>query len=411
MTTPARGRRVGVTGIGVVSPFGDDARLFWDALGAGRCGIRANDFLPDRLPGVRSAAFVQGYDPGRHFSPAEEGRYAAFTQFAIVAAREAVRDAGLELPVPNGERAAILIGTSSGGIDAQEEAYRRLLERNLSTVSPTTVMRGMYNAPASQLSIDFGIRGPVLCTSTACSSAGHAIALSFWLLRSGVVDVAVCGGAETVRNFGMLKAWEAMRVLSKGGLCRPFDARRDGCVLGEGAGIVVLEDLEGARRRGATVYCEMVGAGMSSDARDLIMPDVEGSSLAMRSALSDAGLAPGDIDHINAHGTGTERNDLVEAEAIGAVFGAHAPAIAVSATKSMHGHALGAAGALEFAATCLAVHHQKVPPTINVEEIDPRCPVTLVGGAAEARPIRAAMSNSLAFGGLNASLVVARAED
>jgi len=399
---------VGVTGIGVVSSFGDDATLFWEAISAGRCGIATNDFLPDKLPGVRTAAFVSGYDPARHFSAAQADRLAAFTQFAMVAAREAVRDAGLEVPMPNGDRAAIIIGTSGGGVEVQEEGYHRLFERNLSSVSPTTVMRAMYNAPASQLSMAFGIRGPVLCTSTACSSAGHAIALAYWLVRGGVVDVAVCGGSELVRNFGVLKAWEAMRVLSKG-LCRPFSAERDGCVLGEGAGIVVLEDLDGAHRRGAKVYCEMVGAGMSSDASDLIMPNVEGPSLAMRAALADGGLSSGDIDHINAHGTGTERNDVVEAEAINRVFGEHTAGIWVSATKSMHGHGLGAAGGLEFAATCLAVHHQLVPPTINVEETDPQCRVTLVRNVARPRPIRAAMSNSLAFGGLNTSLVVAQA--
>lgn len=403
----ARSRRVGVTGVGVVSAFGDNSKLFWDAISSGRCGIAENDYLAGSLPGVASVAYVQGYDPSDHFQPVAASKLATFTQFAMVAAREAVNDAGLKIDANNAGRVAILIGTSSGGMDVYENGYERLFGRNLSSISPTTIMRGMYNAPGSQLSIELGIKGPVFSTSSACSSAGHAIALSFWMVRSGIVDAAICGGAEALRNLGMLKAWEAMRVLSPG-LCRPFSADRDGCTLGEGAGVVVIEDFDTAQRRGASVYCEMVGVGMSADATDLVIPNIEGPVLAMRSALEDAGLSISDIDHINAHGTGTKLNDLTEAKAINQLFGEHAPAIQVSGTKSMHGHLLGAASGIEFVATCLATHHQLVPPTINVGKLDPQCQISINTGAAKSCRIRTAMSNSLAFGGLNTSLVVAQ---
>jgi nodulation protein E len=266
----------------------------------------------------------------------------------------------------------------------------------------------MPNAAASHISMEFGATGPAFAVCSACSSSNHAMGVALALVRSGAVDRAITGGSEANINYGNVNAWEALKVLTPNA-CRPFSRGRNGMSLGDGAGIIVLERMDAARARGAKIYAEMAGSGASADAGDLLRPDANGAAAAIRNALADAGLAPEDVDYVNAHGTGTLLNDPVETAAIRLVFGAHADRLAVSSTKSMHGHALGAAGALEMVATVLALQHQVAPPTVNWIERDPKCDLDYVPNEARAMPIRAAMSNSFAFGGLNAVLAVKRA--
>ncbi len=327
-----------------------------------------------------------------------------FSQFAAVAAREAMASA--QLAGPLGERAAIVTGCCTGGQTTEDELFLTLYAGN-QRVSPVAIPRVMGNAGASRISREFGITGPVYTVSTACASSNHAIGHAFWMVRSGVADVALAGGSEAPFSLGFLKAWEAMRVVSPD-TCRPFSLGRRGLILGEGAAMLVLEPLEAARARGAQVWGELVGFGMSSDAHHLTQPLAAGAARAMRAGLADAGTAPEGVGYINAHGTGTTANDVTETEAIRQVFGSHADRLLVSSTKSMHGHALGAAGALEAAATLGALRGGIIPPTANFTEPDPACDLDVVPNHPRSAEIECAMSNSFAFGGLNAVLVFRR---
>lgn len=354
------------------------------------------------------AAEVKGFEPAAYFNEKRLPLLDPVAQYALVAAREAVAQAGLDFSNQAlAERTAVVVGTGAGGESTHDESSRRLYGEGQPRVHPFSIVRSMFSASTSQICLEFGLRGPAFAVSSACASSNHALAQACMLLRAGEADVALAGGSEACITLGVVKAWEAMRVMADD-TCRPFSKQRRGLVLGEGAGIFVLETLEHAQRRGATILAEFAGAGMSSDATDIVQPDAEGAARAMRAALRQAGLSPQDVDYINAHGTGTPINDVTETRAIRAVFGDHAGQLAVSSTKAMHGHALGAAGAIELVAVLGALRDSVLPPTINYLDPDPACDLDVVPNVARSRPVRAALSNSFAFGGLNAVLALRR---
>ena len=297
-----------------------------------------------------------------------------------------------------------MTGTGGGGQRSTDEGFVNLYKRDLPRVNPFTIPRIMSSGGASHIAMEFGILGPAFTVSTACSSSNHAIGQALWMMRSGACDAAVAGGSEAVFSFGFLKSWEAMRIISPD-TCRPFSKDRQGLILGEGGGMLVLEDYESARARGASIHAELVGFGMSSDAHHVTQPSADGAVRAMRAALEDADVKPEAIGYINAHGTGTTANDSTETMAIRSAFGAHADRLCVSSTKSMHGHALGAAGALEAVASILSLKHGCIPPTANYTTPDPACDLDVVPNTARALHPEYAMSNSFAFGGLNAVLI------
>jgi nodulation protein E len=398
-------QRVVITGIGVISAIGLTRDAFWRSLVDGTCGIRtihSPDFEQLRF---KHAADVEGFVPEDHLSAKELTLMDRFAQFAVVTAKEAMAQSGLELTPAMREDGAIITGSCIGGRSAEEVGYRELYIHGRNRVHPLTIPLGMSNAGTSHISMQFGIQGPSYTISTACASSGHAIGQAFHMVRSGTAPVAIAGGCEAPLYFGNLKAWEAMRVISKD-TCRPFSADRSGLVLGEGAAMLVLEPLEAALARGARPIAEIVGFGMSADACHITQPSAEGPARAMRMALRDAGLAPEQIGYINAHGTATEVNDRTETAAIRLVFGAHADKLAVSSTKSMHAHTLGAAGAIEAAASALTLANGIIPPTVNYSRPDPVCDLDFVPNTARTQQVEACLSNSFAFGGLNAVLAL-----
>lgn len=399
--------RVVVTGLGVVSPIGHSVASYWENLKLGISGIGPITLVPKPYELVQKvAAEVKDFDPLKHFEERQISALDRVSQFAVVAAREAIAQAAITFDMPLSVRTATIIGTGAGGQTTQDENSRRVYQ-DKKRVFPLTIPKLMANAPASQISMYCGLRGPAFAVASACASATHAIGLAFHMLRSGLVDCAVAGGTEACLTFGSLRAWEAMRVMAPD-TCRPFSMNRAGMVLGEGAAMLVLEPLNRAEARGADILGEIVGFGMSADAADLISPDEGGMARAMLSALADARLSPEDIQYVNAHGTGTTANDVAETKALHAVFGKHAGKLAASSTKSMVGHALGAAGALEMVATLLALREGIAPPTISYLGPDPACDLDCVPNAARAMSIEAALSNSFAFGGLNAALAAKR---
>jgi nodulation protein E len=396
-------RRVAVTGIGVISAIGHNFQEFWIALQAGCCGIMPLEAVDRTLLRFSNGAEVRNYAPAQHFDEKELGLLDRFAQFGVIAAREAITAASIDWTTPLRESTAIITGSCVGGQTTEDEGFVNLYRNNSPRVNPFTIPRTMENAAASRISLETGVLGPTYTVSTACSSSNHAIGQAFWMVRSGAVEMAITGGSEAVFSLGFLKAWEAMRVVSPD-TCRPFSKDRRGLILGEGAAMLVLEPLDAARARGAAILGEIVGFGMSSDAFHITQPSPDGAARAMRAALSDAGLDASQIGYINAHGTATLANDAAETTAIRKVFGAHADRLAVSSTKSMHGHTLGAAGAIEAAATLLALRHRILPPTANFSEPDPACDLDVIPNVARAAEIEFALSNSFAFGGLNAVL-------
>jgi nodulation protein E len=398
-------QRVVITGMGCVSALGHTATATWAGMREGHSGIAALAGLSGFDLRTPVAAQIKGYEALAHFDDKRLVLLDPVSQYALVAAREAVAQSGLSFEGEAGERCAVVIGTGIGGATTQDQMAQRLFGERNPRVHPMAIVRVMPNAPASQISLEFGLRGPVFAVASACASSNHALAQALLLLQTGAADVALAGGAEACITLGTVKAWEAMRVMADD-TCRPFSQGRRGLVLGEGAGVFVLETLEHALARGAEVLAELAGAGMSADAADIVMPDAAGAARAMRSALAQAGLAPQDVGYINAHGTGTQANDVTETRAIRAVFGAHADALAVSSTKSMHGHALGAGGAIELVAAIGALREGVIAPTINYLGPDPACDLNVVPHTAQERPVTAALSNSFAFGGLNAVLAL-----
>ena len=400
--------RVVITGMGAVTPLGLTAPATWKSLCEGRSAIAPITSLPRESLRFGIAAEVRGFDPLAHFEEKKLILFDRVSQLALVAAREAIAQSGIDFARDGlGESTAVIIGTGVGGQHSNEEASRRLYGENNPRLHPLTIVRLMANAPACQISIEHALRGPAFAVVSACASSNHAITQAFHMVRSGGADAAVTGGTEACLTLGTLKAWEAMRVLADD-TCRPFSKQRRGLVLGEGAAVFVLETLERAQARGANVLAEIVGAGMSADAGDIVFPSETGAASAIQRALDDAQLAADAIDYVNAHGTGTPANDSTETRAIRRAFGAHADALAVSSTKSMHGHALGAAGAIELVATIGALRDGVIPPTANFVDADPECDLDYVPNTAREKTVRAALSNSFAFGGLNAVLALRR---
>lgn len=408
-------RRVVVTGLGVVSPAGSGSAVFFDNLMAGRSGIRrVQGPFADKLS-TRVAGTVPDFDPAAHFTKMQLSGIERFSQMALVAAREAVRDARLEIVEAERPRAGVSMGTGMGGAGTLEEGYVEIFHRETPRVRPLTVLLGMNNAAASHISLEFQLQGPNITYSTACSSSAISVGEAARQIRHGYADVMLAGGAEALLTHGVMKAWEALRTLAledpndPGASCKPFSRQRTGLVLGEGAAVLVLEDAERAVRRGARIYAEIAGYACSSDASHISKPDAGGQMRAIQAALRDAQMQPEEIGYINAHGTATLVGDLEETRAIKGAFGAHAHKLAVSSTKSMHGHLMGATGAVEFMAAVLALHHDAIPPTINLTDADPECDLDYVPNIGRRNAgLQAVMSNSFAFGGSNAVLIARR---
>lgn len=400
-------RRVAVTGIGCLSALGNSAEAFWTACRTGRSGIGPLESV--ETTGVRftNGAQARNFQPADHFDDKQLVPLDRFAAFAIVAARQALAQSGLSLTAAQKSRAAIVTGSCYGGKVSEDAGFSSLYRDNQPRVHPMTIPRLMANAGASALTLELGWQGPVWTVSTACSSASHAIGQAYWLVRHGLSDVALAGGSEAPFTYGSLKAWEALRVVSPD-TCRPFSLGRAGMILGEGAGMLVLEPLDHARARGASILAEIAGFAMGADAHHITQPSADGAARTIRQALEDAELPPAAIGVVNAHGTGTLVNDATESSALHAVFGPHLDKLLVSATKSLHGHALGASGALEAIACILGLHHQAAIPTAHFLEPDPDCRVPL---CRQFQPWEheTAISNSFAFGGLNAVLAFRRA--
>jgi nodulation protein E len=400
-------RRVAITGLGAICALGRNVEEFARALAEGRPGFGPIESADRSQLRFQHGAEVKGYSHTPYFEDRVADFIDRFAQFAVIAAREAVTDSGVEWTPELRESAAIITGSCVGGQSTEDIGFQDIYKLGRNRVHPLTIPKTMANAGASHISMEFGIVGPSFTLSTACSSAAHAIGQAFWMVRSGAADLAITGGSEAPFSVGILKAWEAMRVVSPD-TCRPFSKDRHGMILGEGAAMLVIEPLDAARARGARIHAEIVGLGMSADAGHITQPSAAGATRAMRAALRDAGLAPEAIGYINAHGTGTSANDPTETAAIRAAFGAHADRLAVSSTKSMHGHALGASAALECVATALALRDGLLPPTANYREPDPECDLDVVPNEARAVEVEYALSNSFAFGGLNAVLALRR---
>jgi nodulation protein E len=396
-------RRVVVTGMGVVSALGTDTASFWQALLSGTSAIREIVSLDVSQVRFKHAAEIRDYRPAEHFDPKDVSLMDRFTQFAVLAARQAITEAGIEWIPSLRETTAVITGSCLGGRAVEDSGYWELYHNSKNRVHPLTIPLSMSNAGASHICMQFGIEGPAYTISTACASSAHAIGQAFSMVRSGAAPLAIAGGSEAPFFLGGLKAWEAMRVISKD-TCRPFSAERTGMILAEGAAMLVLEPLDSALARGARPLAEIVGFGMSADANHITQPIATGPSRAMRLALSDAGLAPEQIGYINAHGTATEVNDRIETAAIRNVFGAHADKLAISSTKSMHGHALGASSAIEAVASVFSLKYGALPPTANFLTADPACDLDVIPNQARSTQVEACLSNSFAFGGLNASL-------
>ncbi len=398
-----------VTGLGVVSALGCSATEHLKGLLAGRSGIgpitrEANEDLSNWIAGE-----VKDFAPSDYGPQIRESFLDRFSQFALAAGEEAVSNSGIEFSQELARRTATVVGSSQGGIGTLEDNYRLVYGERRPRLPPLTIPRSMSNAAASLLSMAHGLQGPAWNVSTACASSNHTIGQAFHLIRQGGADVALAGGAEAGLTYGALKAWESLRVMSRDA-CRPFSLNRSGMVQGEGAAILVLEELEKAKARRADILCEIIGFGMTADAKDIVQPSVDGAARAMSLALEDAAVSSDSVDYINAHGTATAANDRNECAAIRTVFGSHAENLAVSSTKSMHGHAIGASGAIEMAAVILALREGVLPPTIGYEEPDPDCDLDVVPNEARETPVNVAMTNNFAFGGMNAVLLARKFE-
>lgn len=408
-------RRVVITGLGVFASTGKDTQSFFCSLVNGRSAIRRiTQFDPSSLC-VQIAAEVPDYSPTAYFPLKRLDLLDRFAQFALLAAGEAMKSGGIEISDEERPRFGVVIGSGMGGAQTFDSGYFNLYAKQATRLHPFTIPKIMHNAATSQICMEFGAQGPSLATSTACSSSGHAIGEAFHLIKFGMANVMLAGGSDAPITYGMIRCWESVRVMATGKgdpsrACRPFSADREGLVMGEGAGILLLEDLEHARKRGAKIYAEVAGYGMSSDAIHITQPSVDGPARAIRMALDEAGVNATDVDYINAHGTATRLNDVTETQVIKEVFREHARRLAISSTKSMHGHTMGATGAIELVATVMALEQGTIPPTANYTRPDPECDLDYVPNQARERPIRVAVSNSFAFGGLNAVLLVRRFE-
>ncbi|MHA7874057.1 beta-ketoacyl-[acyl-carrier-protein] synthase family protein [Roseivivax sp.] len=398
-------RRVVITGAGTINALGLSVPATLEAMREGRCGIGPLEMRDTDRLAVKIGGQVKGFDPEAVFNRQQIALYDRYTQFTLIAAEEAIRQSGLEFDGELAAKSGVVLGTSGGGLTTQDENYRAVYEEGKNRVHPFVVPKLMNNAACSHVSMQYNIKGPSFTVASACSSSNHAMGQAFWFVRSGMAPVMVTGGSESMLCFGGIKAWEGLRVMSKDG-CRPFSATRNGMVQGEGAGIFVFEDYEHAKARGAEILAEVAGFAMSSDAADIVMPSKQGAARAISGALSDAGIAKDKIGYINAHGTGTAANDKTECAAVADVFGTHADDLMISSTKSMHGHCIGATGAVELLACIMALKDGVIAPTIGYEEPDPECALDCVPNEAREARIEAALSNAFAFGGLNAVLAL-----
>jgi nodulation protein E len=396
--------RVVISGMGAVSAAGLGAEKLWKAARDGISQIRELKTERPYDGRIKIAAQVPDFDPAAHIEANLLPFCDPFTQFSVIAADEALAQAGFTREGIGGPRTGVIIGTGIGGMETIDDGLYHYY-RDAIRPDPLSVPRLIPSAAPTTLGMRYSCTGPTFAVGSACSSASQALGLGLQMIRFGLIDRAVVGGAEACVINGTIRAWEALRVMTPS-LCRPFSKGRNGMSLGEGAAVFILEKENDARARGHEPLCELAGYGTTSDASDPVRPDVLGSSTAMALALEDAGLKPEDIDYINAHGTATHANDITESDAIGRVFGDYASRVPVSSTKPVHGHALGAGGGLELAITICALRDQIAPPTINFLEADPKCPIDAIPNVARAIRIRAAMSNSFAFGGINAVLIV-----
>jgi nodulation protein E len=399
-------RRVVVTGQGVVTPLGTGVDRFWAALKNGECGIRQVQSFPTDELYITIAGEIPDFDPKERLQSKQLLLADKYSQYAGCAAQEAVVQSKLEVPLKESEayRSACIIGSGVGGLTTLEFSYKMLFKENKRATHPLTLLKAIGSSASAHVSIENGIKGPTFGVVSACATATHAIGLTYRMIREGLVDVGIAGAAEASLNWGATRAWQAMRVLSPDGLF-PFSKNRNGTVLAEGAGILMLEEYGRAKDRGAPIIAELMGYGMTADAADMVNPSIDGAAMAMKMALDDAELSPSDIDYINAHGTATAVNDVNETRAIKHVFGNAANKLSISSTKSMHGHCLGAGGGIEAVASLKAIQEKFVPATIGLDEPDPECDLDYTANAGRKREVNYAMSNSFAFGGLNAVLV------
>ena len=397
--------RVVITGAGTINALGGSVLETLHAMREGQLGIGPLQMRDlDRLS-VKIGGQIKDFDPETHFDRQKLALYDRVTQLVLLASREAMAQSGLEITEELSETTGVVLGTAAGGMNTWDDNFRSVYEEGKNRVHPFVVPKLMTNAAASHLSMAHNIKGPSLTVSTACASSNHAIGLAFQMVRSGMARVMLAGGGDAMLTFGGIKAWEGLRVMSKTA-CRPFSANRSGMVQGEGAGVFVLETYEGAKARGAEILAELIGFSMTSDAGDIVMPNQQGAVRAIRGALRDARLDPQDIGYINAHGTGTAANDKTECAAVTEVFGAHAPALMMSSTKSMHGHLIGGTGAVELLACLMALRDGVIAPTIGYEQPDPNCALDVVPNVARQAKVTATLSNAFAFGGMNAVLAL-----
>jgi 3-oxoacyl-[acyl-carrier-protein] synthase II len=411
-------RRVVVTGIGVVSPVGNDKETLWKSLMEGRSGVRRYEAFDSEIYDCKIAGEVRDFDPTKYFkSPKEARRADRFSQFAMAAAKMAMADSGIDLEKTDRHRFGVMIGSGIGGLKSMEDECKRLFDRGPSRVSPFTIAMMISNMAGGLVSMEYNLSGPNMCIVTACATANHSIGEAWRMIKFGDAEAFLAGGTEaTITQLG-LSGFASMRALSlrnddPTAASRPFDKDRDGFVMGEGCGIVLLEEFEHAKKRGAHIYCELAGYGLSADAFHMTqpLPEGEGAARCMAMSLKHAKMNPQDIEYINAHGTSTPIGDVCETKAIKLALGDHAKKVMVSSTKSMTGHLLAAAGGVEFAICALAIQHGVIPPTINLDNPDPQCDLDYVPKTPREFPLRVAMTNSFGFGGHNATLIATKFE-
>ncbi|SEO26920.1 nodulation protein E [Gemmobacter aquatilis] len=401
-------KRVVITGAGTINALAHDVKGTLEAFREGRCGITELDIRDSERLTIRIGGQVHNWDPEVNFNRQQIVLYDKFTQFTLLAARQAIAQSGLDFDGHLGYEAGVVLGTAAGGVNTWDDNYRTVYEEGKNRVHPFVVPKLMNNAAASHVSMEFNLKGPTFTVSTACASSNHAMGQAFHMVRSGMCRAMVTGGSESMLCFGGIKAWEGLRVMSKDA-CRPFSLNRNGMVQGEGAAVFVFEEYEQAKRRGAEILAEVVGFAMTSDASDIVMPSKQGAARAISGALRDAHLNPEGVGYINAHGTGTAANDKTECAAVADVFGPHADRLMISSTKSMHGHLIGGTGAVELLACIMALRDGVIAPTIGYEEPDPECALDVVPNVARQARVEVALSNAFAFGGLNAVLALRRA--
>lgn len=398
-------KRIVITGQGTINALGRNVSETLEAMREGRCGISNLEFQDVERLSIRIGAQVKGYEPDKTFNRQQIALYDRFTQFTLIAAREAITQSGLTFSGELAARSGVVLGTSGGGMNTLDENYRSVYEDGKNRVHPFVVPKLMNNAAASHVSMEWNLKGPSFTVATACASSNHAMGQAMQMIRTGMADVMVTGGSEAMLCFGGIKAWEGLRVMSKDA-CRPFSANRNGMVQGEGSAVFVFEEYEHAKARGAEILAEVVGFAMTSDAADIVMPSKQGASRAIAGAMRDARLNPEDVCYINAHGTGTAANDKTECAAVADAFGHHADELMISSTKSMHGHLIGGTGAVELLACIMALRDGVIAPTIGYEDPDPECALDVVPNVARDVKVGAVLSNAFAFGGLNAVLAL-----